>query len=48
MRSDGSGQYIYNFATGALPDANATYYFYVREPHVAPAQVTRKFGVRLK
>ena len=45
MRYDSTaGQYIYNFATKYLPDANAAYYFYIRDPAIG--QLTQKFGVR--
>jgi hypothetical protein len=49
MRFDPTaGQYIYNFATKNLSDANAIYYMYVRESHSNPVQVSQKFGVRSK
>lgn len=58
MRYDASaGQYVYNFATKALPDTSASYMMDVRESHstgktdagaATAGQSYQKFGIRLK
>ena len=55
MRYDSlAGQYIYNFASKALADGNATYYMYVRGKDAAgnlvtnASQVSQRFGLRTK